>query len=161
MTGGHTSKEGWADSHAVCYDTTKSCQTTRRDSRLRGATSPAEHVPPTLSRAVHMTQLLHKLCQPDRCDSKVPDLEKSFWPNSFLNSLLDCLQIQNSCPNILLPGSSTGLDGLSLKILENGNFVIKNVKKLDPETQIYMKRIIKILLIATYKIRGSLEGENK
>jgi hypothetical protein len=87
MTGGHTSKEGWADSHAVCYDTTKSCQTTRRDSRLRGATSPAEHVPPTLSRAVHMTQLLHKLCQPDRCDSKVLDLEKSFWPNSFLNSL--------------------------------------------------------------------------
>jgi hypothetical protein len=54
VTGGHTMKGGWADSHATVGGVTQSRQTNWRDSRRRGATSPAGHAPAPCITPVHM-----------------------------------------------------------------------------------------------------------
>jgi hypothetical protein len=54
VTGGHTTKGSWANSHATVGGVTQSRQTNWRDSRRHGATSPAGHAPAPCIAPVHM-----------------------------------------------------------------------------------------------------------
>jgi hypothetical protein len=65
--------------------TSKPRHSIRRDWRVRGATSVAEHVPTQWVTPVHMAWLLHKSHRMDWHDSKGPNLEKRFGRVHFSN----------------------------------------------------------------------------